>query len=133
MAATIYPPGYEMKMMAQELCKLWEPKIKKLKGGYSAITNLIFQSWLKDIKIHVEDWNLTQREAIQFVKDFITKQACDKVEFYMGMVVEDQKTFKGLINHLKSAFQLGETHKQIDNQFLWFGPEEKQNRGCICR
>ena len=53
-----------MRMAAQEFCKMCEPKINKLKGGYSATANLIFQSVLKDIRVHVEDWNLTQREAM---------------------------------------------------------------------
>ena len=44
----ICPPRYEM-------CKLHEPKISKLKGGYSATVNLIFHLWLKDIRVHVED------------------------------------------------------------------------------
>ena len=68
------------------------------------MANLIFQSWLKDIKVNVKDWNLTEREAILLVKDFTPKCACDKVEFYMGMVAEEQQTFDGLINHCKSAF-----------------------------
>ena len=41
-----YPPIYEMKVAAQEFHKLCESKINKLKGGYSATENLIFQSWL---------------------------------------------------------------------------------------
>ena len=49
------------------MCK---PKINKCKGGYSAIANLIVQLLLKDIKVHVEDWNLTQREAIELIKDY---------------------------------------------------------------
>ena len=65
-----------MKMAVQEFCKLCEPKINNLKGGYSATTNLIFQSWLKDIKVHVEDQNLTEREAIQLVKGFTAERAC---------------------------------------------------------
>ena len=63
-----------MKMVVQEFHKLCEPKMNTLKGGYSATTNLIFQSWLKDIKVHVEDWNLTEREAIQLVKDLQQKE-----------------------------------------------------------
>ena len=61
----VYPPTCDMKVVAQEFHKLCEPKINKLKDGYSATANLIFQSWLKDINIHVEDRNLTEREAIQ--------------------------------------------------------------------
>ena len=60
----VYPPGYGMKVAAQEFRKLRETKINKLKGGYSATANLIFQLWLKDINAHVEDRNLTEREAI---------------------------------------------------------------------
>ena len=63
---------------------------QKLKGGYSATANLIFQSWLKDIWVHVEDQNLTQREAMQLIKDFTAGHAHDEVEFYMGMVVDEQ-------------------------------------------
>ena len=96
-----YPPRYEMKMVVQEFCKLHEPKINKLKGRYSTTANLIFQSWLMDIKVHVEDHNLTEREAIQLVNDFTVERACNEVEFYMGMIVDDQQTFDGLVNHLK--------------------------------
>ena len=45
----IYPPRYEIKMAAQEFHKLHKPRNNKLKDGYSATANLIFQSWLKDI------------------------------------------------------------------------------------
>ena len=78
-----------MKVAAQKFCKLCKPKINKLKGGYSATANLIFQSWLKDINNHVEDQNLTEREAIQLVKDFTADRACNEVEFYMGMIADD--------------------------------------------
>ena len=68
------------------------------------MANLIFQSWLKDIKVHVKGWNLTEREAIQLVKDFTAECTHDEVKFYMGMIIDDQQTFDGLVNHLKSAF-----------------------------
>ena len=98
-----------MQMAAGEFHKLHKPKINKLKGGYSATANLIFQSWLKAIRVHVKDRNFTQREAMQLIKDFTAEHAHDKVEFYMGMVVDEQQTFEGLIQHLKNAFQSGET------------------------
>ena len=47
------------------------------------------------------DW---EREAIQLVKDFTAERVCDEVEFYMGMIVDDQQTFDGLVSHLKHAF-----------------------------
>ena len=83
LTSTVSPPGYDMQMAAREFHKLHEPKINKLKGGYSATANLIFHSWLKDIRVHVEDRNLTQREAMQLVKDFTAEHAHDEVKFYM--------------------------------------------------
>ena len=114
-----------MKVVAQEFHKLCEPKIKKLKGGYSATANLIFQSWLKDINVHVEDQNLTEREAIQLVKDFTAERAHDEVEFYMGMIADDQQSFDGLVNHLKNAFQLGETVSELISDL--YGCHQKKN------
>ena len=67
-------------------------------------------------KVHVEDWNMMQREAMQLIKDFTAECACDKVEFYMGMVVEEQQTFKGLMQHLENAFQSGETISDLYSQ-----------------
>ena len=61
---------------------------------------------MKDIRIHVEDRNLSEREAMQVIKDFTAERAHDKVEFYMGMVADDQQTFEGLIQHLKKCFSV---------------------------
>ena len=95
-----------MQMAVQEFYKLHVPKINKLKGGYSPMANLIFQSCLNDIKVHVE-WKLSQREAIQLVKDFMAEHAHDEVEFYMWMVAEEQQMFEGLYNTLKELSSLG--------------------------
>ena len=114
-----------MQMAACKFCKLHEPKINKLKGGYSATANLIFQSWLKDIRVHVEDRNLSQREAIQLIKDFTAEHAHDKVEFYMGMVADEQQTFEGLIQHLKNAFQSRETTSELISDF--YARAQKKN------
>ena len=81
-----------------------EPKISKLKGGYTSSASLVFQSWLKDIHVHIQDRRLSQRETIQLVKDFTTECAQDELEFYMGMVVEEDQSFEGLIEHLGDAF-----------------------------
>ena len=90
-------------MAAQEFWKMWDPKISKLKGGYTFSAWWIFQSWLKAICVHREDRWLTQREATQLV-DFTTEHAWDKVEFYVGMVPEEKQCFEGLIEHLQDAF-----------------------------
>ena len=104
MNTTAYPPGYEMWMAVQDFCQMCETKNNKLKGSYSATANLIFQSWLKDIWVHVKDQNLTQREAMQLIKDFTADCAHNEVEFYMEMVMEEQQIFEGLVQHLKNAF-----------------------------
>ena len=96
-----------------------------MKGGYSATANLIFQSWLKDVRVHVEERNLSQREAIQLVKDFTAERACNEVEFYMGMVMDDQQTFEGLIQHLKNAFQSSETTSKLISDF--YGRTQNKN------
>ena len=41
---------------------------------------------------------------MQLVKDFTAERACGKVKFYMGMVVEEQQTFEGFVQHLKMLF-----------------------------
>ena len=81
------------------------------------MANLIFQSWLNNIKVHVEDWNLTEREAIQLVKDFTAERAHNEVEFYMGMIADDQQTFDGLVTHVKSALQSGENISELISDF----------------
>ena len=121
----VSPLKYSMQMAAREFCKLCEPEINKLKGGYSATANLIFQSWLKDIRVHVEDRNLSEREAIQPVKDFTAERARNEVEFYMGMVADDQQTFEGLVQHLKNAFQSGETTSELIGDF--YARAQKKN------
>ena len=125
LASTLSPPEYSMQMAVWEFRKLRKPKINKLKGGYSATANLIFQSWLKDIRVHVEERNLSQREAIQVVKDFTAEHARDEVEFYMGMVTDEQQTFEGLIQHLKNAFQSGKTTCKLISDF--YARTQKKN------
>ena len=70
-----HPEDVGLHVAACEFPKMWEPKINKLKGGYLSSARLIFQSWLKDIQVHVEDRRFTQREAMHLVKDFTAKRA----------------------------------------------------------
>ena len=58
-----------------------------------------------------------KREAMQLVKDFTAECAHNKVEFYMGMVAEDQQTSEGLVQHLKNGFQSGETISELISDF----------------
>ena len=94
-----------------------EPKISKLKGGYTFSARLVYQSWLNDMCVHVEDKRLTQREAIQLAKDFTMEHAWDEMEFYMGMVEEKDQSFKGLTEYLWDAWQSGKTLCELISNF----------------
>ena len=72
-----HPEEIGFHVAAHEFRKMQEPNISKLKGGYSTSAGLIFQSWLKDICVHVEDRRFTQWEAIQLVTSLQ-----NEVEFY---------------------------------------------------
>ena len=63
---------------------------------------------------------------MQLVKDFTAEHAHDEVEFYMGMVVEEQQTFEGLIQHLKNAFQSSETTSKLISDFYSWA--QKKNK-----
>ena len=49
----------------------------------------------------------------------------DEVKFYMGMVVDEQQTFEGLIQHLKNAFQSGKTTSELISNF--YARAQKKN------
>ena len=82
-----------------------EPKIDKLKDGYSSNAGLIFLSWLKDIHLYVEDHWLRERETIQLIKDFTTEHARVEMEYYMAVAAEENQSSEGLMHHLSSAIQ----------------------------
>ena len=42
----------------------------------------------------------------------------------MGMIVDNQQTFDGLVNHLKNAFQSGETVNELISDF--YGQHQKK-------
>ena len=75
---------HSLQVAVQEFRKIHEPKISKLKGGYSANATLIFSGWLNNIDMCVWDCNLTEHEAVQLVKENITEHAFGAVEFYLN-------------------------------------------------
>ena len=62
---------------------------------------------------------------MQWIKDSTAEHACNKVEFYMGMVTEEQQTFEGLVQHLKNAFQSGKTISELISDF--YSQAQKKN------
>ena len=118
--------GYKLGPMPCYYCSTTEgePELCTLRSTsntallqYTSSAGLVFQSWLKDIHIHVQDRRLIQREAIQLVKDFTMECAQDEVEFYMGMVMEEDQSFEGLVEHLQDAFQYGKTLSELFSNF----------------
>ena len=65
--------------VASELRKMKEPKLAKLKGGYTTEANLFFQSWAKDVQAIVIDRQMSDNEALQLIKEHTEGAACRQV------------------------------------------------------
>ena len=52
--------GIGLHAAASELRNMWEPKNSELKDGYTSSAGIVFQSWLKDICVHLQDQRLVQ-------------------------------------------------------------------------
>ena len=63
----------------------------------------------------VQDCNLTEHEAVQLVKDYTAQHAHGAVEFYLD--TNDQWSYFGLIEHLKTSFESGETFSSLLGDF----------------
>ena len=115
----LYEEGFSQSLQAAatEFKKLREPKVAKFKGGYSSDASLVFQSWLKDIGVYTIEHRLSQREAIQLVKDYTSEQARSEVEYYLGLTPKQEQSFQGLIDHLSLTFQSCETVSSLIADF----------------
>ena len=115
----LYEEGFSRSLQAAatEFKKLQEPKVAKFKGGYSSDASLVFQSWLKDIRVYTMERCLSQWEAIQLVKDYTSEQARSEVEYYLGLTPKEEQSFQGLIDHLSLAFQSCETVSSLIADF----------------
>ena len=90
-------------VMASELRKMKEPKLAKLKGGYTTEANLFFQSWAKDVQAIVIDRQMSDSEAMQLIKEHTEGVACRQVDNYFDF--SDNQTFSGLMKELSTAFE----------------------------
>ena len=84
------------------LKKLKEPKLAKLKGGYSSQANLFFQGWAKDVQAVVADCQLTDSEAIQLIKEYTEASACKQVDSFLDLT--KHLTFNTLMKELASVY-----------------------------
>ena len=110
--------GCSPQAAAMELRKLREPKVAKLKGGYSSDASLVFQSCLKDIWVYDLECCLSQLEAIQLVKDSTSENAWLKVEYYLGFTPKSEKSFQGLIDHPSHTFQSCQAVSSLIGAFI---------------
>ena len=93
-----------------------EPKITKLKGGYSADAELMFRSWRSDILANIADKELDNKAAIQLIKEQTLDNAHRKVEFQLDLC-GGQITFQDLLSHLGVAFQGGDNEANVLAEF----------------
>ena len=100
----------------KEFCRMHEPKITKLKGGYSADAELIFCSWRSDILAHITDQELDNKAAIQLIKEQTLDNACRKVEFQLDLC-GGKITYQDLLKHLSITFQGGDDEANILAKF----------------
>ena len=74
---------------SKEFWQMWEPKITKLHGEYSADAQLVFQSWWVDILANIQDRELDNKAAIQLIKEQTMDNAHCKVEFQLDLCSGD--------------------------------------------
>ena len=97
---------------SKEFHCMCEPKITKLKEGYSADAELVFRSWHADILVHIQDCELDNRSAIQLIKDQTQDSAWCEVEFQLDLC-GGNIPYQDLLEHLSVAFQGGNDEANI--------------------
>ena len=101
---------------SKEFRRMREPKITKLRGGYSADAELMFRSWRSDILTNIADRELDNKAAIQLIKEQTLDNACCEVEFQLDLC-GGQITFQDLLSHLGIAFQGGDDEANVLAEF----------------
>ena len=93
-----------------------EPKITKLRGGYSADAELVFRSWQADILANIQDRELDNKATIQLIKEQTLDNTRREVEFQLdlcGGVI----TYQNLLKHLSITFQGGDDEANLLAEF----------------
>ena len=84
-------------------------------GRYSANAMLVFNSWLKDIEMCVNEWKLTNMEAVQLIKDYTSEGARGAAEFNLDTT--SMWKCHELIEHLRTSFESSETFSSLVRDF----------------
>ena len=101
---------------SKEFRRMWEPKITKLRGGYSADAELMFRSWKSDILANIADRELDNKAAIQLIKEQTLDNARREVEFQLDLC-GGQITYQDLLLHLGVTFQGGDDEANVLAEF----------------
>ena len=72
---------------------------------------LIFNSWLKDIKMCIQGWRLSHLEAVQLIKDYTSNNVNGVVEFYLD--TNSTWNYKALKEHLQTSFEMGKCFSSL--------------------
>ena len=101
---------------SKEFRRMHEPKITKLRGGYSADAELMFRSWKSDILANISDRELDNKAAIQLIKEQMLDNARREVEFQLDLC-GGSITYQDLLQHLGITFQGGNDEANVLAEF----------------
>ena len=112
---------------SKEFRQMQEPKITKLRSGYSADTELVFRSWQADILAsNIQDRELDNKVAIQLIKEQTLDNACHRVEFQLDLG-GGEIMYWNLLRHLSIAFQGGDDEANLLAEFYSCGQKLKES------
>ena len=92
-----------------------EPKLAKLKGGYSSEASLFFQGWAKDVQAVVADHELTDSEAIQLIKEYTEASAQKQVDSFLDLT--EHPTFDMLMKELAAVYSPTDDDASLMSKF----------------
>ena len=111
---------------SKEFWQMREPKITKLRGGYSADTELIFWSWRADILANIQNREVDNKAAIQLIKEQMLDNARHEVEFQLD-ICGGNITYQNLLRHLSITFQGGDDEANLLAEFYSRGQKLKES------
>ena len=101
--------------LASEFKKMREPKLQKLKGGNTSSAHLFLTGWVKEVRATIKDRELSESEGVQLIREFTESKARQQVDFFMDL--NPIPTVEGVLDHLVSAFSMGEDESSIKSEF----------------
>ena len=114
--STISSSNTTLVNLASEFRKMCEPKLQKLKGGNTSSTHLFLTGWVKEVRATIKDRELLESEGVQLIREFTESKAHQQVDFFMDLNPEPK--IEGVLDHLTSAFSMGEDESAIKFRIL---------------